>query len=163
MKIVGAVLRAVAFVGMTAIISLSGAATVFASPNAGPVAAFGSVLRFDPGNGVIIDYTVSDFRPSTDVVDYPRFGHLWEATLTVDAVQGTATPVLPFFNARVTTGRQAGRQYRILFQAYAPAAISPDSIGQGGKRTGKVYFDCNGSAPSSVVYHDGAQDLLTWQ
>jgi hypothetical protein len=63
------------------------------------------------------------------------------------------------FNARA----RSGRQYRILFQAYAQAAISPAAIPEGATSTGKIYFDCNGSPPAMVVYNDGAQDLLTWQ
>jgi Domain of unknown function (DUF1942) len=143
----------VAGVGLTP----TGVASAF--PNAGPVVAFGVPLQLDADNGVILGYTVDDFKPSTDPVEYPRFGHLWEATLTVEAIRGTATPILPFFNARARNGRQ----YRILFQAYAPAAISPGSLEQGQRSTGKIYFDCNGAPPEIVVYNDGAQDLLTWQ
>jgi hypothetical protein len=138
---------------------LSGIDVASAFPNAGPVVAFGTTVPSQADNGVVIDYTVTDFRPSTDEVEAFRVGHLWEATLIVTAVRGTATPILVFFNARA----RSGRQYRILFQAYAQAAISPAAIPAGATSTGKIYFDCNGTPPSMVVYNDGAQDLLTWQ
>jgi hypothetical protein len=136
-----------------------GGATASAFPNLGPVVAFGTSVPLEAGNGVVIAYTVRDFKPSTDDVEAFRVGHLWEATLTVDAVRGTATPILLFFNARARNGRQ----YRILFQAYAQEAISPAAVPEGATSTGKIYFDCNGTPPESVVYNDGAQDLLTWQ
>ncbi|KLO28855.1 hypothetical protein ABW16_11645 [Mycolicibacter heraklionensis] len=142
----------------------AGCPTAAAFPNVGEVAGFGAALRLYADNDVIIEYTVSDLRPSSDYVgEFPRFGHLWAANLTVEAVRGTATPVLPFFNARVTTGRQAGRQYRILFQADGAEGIHPGPIPQGVKSSGKIYFDCNGAAPAVVVYNDGGQDVLTWQ
>lgn len=160
MKILAALARAIGSAALAAVVvGLTGLATASAFPNAGPVARFGVPLQLDDGNGGVIDYTVADFKPSQDYVETLRFGHLWEATLTVHAARGTATPVLPFFNARA----QNGRQYRILFQGNTPAAIGPQSIPEGGTSTGKIYFDCNGTPPSIVVYNDGAQDLLTWQ
>jgi hypothetical protein len=140
----------------------SPAASAFPFPNAGPVVAFGTEVPLSAapgGNDTVIGYTVDDFKLSTDEVEAFRVGHLWEATLTIKAIRGTVTPVLPFFNARATTGRQ----YRLLFQAYAADAIRPDPIPQGATSTGKIYFDCNGKSPAMVVYNDGAQDLLTWQ
>jgi hypothetical protein len=143
------------------IIALAGApaASAFPFPNAGPVVAFGTRVPLDAGNGVAIGYTVADFKPSTDKVEAFRVGHLWEATLTVEAIRGTATPLLVFFNARAANGRQ----YRLLFQAYADNAISPGPVAEGTTSTGKIYFDCNGTPPTMVVYNDGGQDLITWQ
>lgn len=156
--------RALAVITIAVATGIAGCCTASAFPNVGEVAPFGTALRIYADNDVIIDYTVSDLRPSSDDVGtFPRFGHLWAAHLTVAAVRGTATPVLPFFNARVTAGRQAGRQYRILFQADGAESIDPGPIPQGEKSSGKIYFDCNGAAPAVVVYNDGAQDLLTWQ
>jgi Domain of unknown function (DUF1942) len=129
-----------------------------AFPNAGPVVAFGTQVPLEVRDGVVIAYTVTDLKPSTDEVEAFRVGHLWEATLTARAVHGAATPILPFFNARA----HSGRQYRILFQAAAADAISPDAIPEGATSTGKIYFDCNGTPPAKVVYNDGGQDLLTW-
>lgn len=143
---------------------LVGHCSASAFPDAGEVARFGDALRIHADNDVIIEYTVSGLQPSSDYVgEFPRFGRLWSANLTAEAVRGTATPVLPFFNARVTAGRQAGRQYRILFQAYGASGIDPGPIPQGEKSSGKIYFDCNGAAPAMVVYNDGAGDLLTWR
>jgi hypothetical protein len=141
------------------LVGLIGPGIASAFPNAGPVVTFGTTVPLQADNGVVIDYTVTDLKPSTDAVEAFRVGHLWEATLTVTAVRGTATPLLVFFNARA----RSGRQYRILFQAYAADAISPAAIPEGATSTGKIYFDCNGSPPVLVVYNDGAQDLLTWQ
>jgi hypothetical protein len=139
--------------------TLAGAGTASAFPNAGPVVPFGTRVPLDLGNGVVIAYTVSDFKASTDKVEVFRVGHLWEATLTVESLRGDATPILLFFNAR----GPSGRQYRILFQVYSPAAIRPDTVPEGGISTGKIYFDCNGTPPDMVVYNDGGQDLLTWR
>jgi hypothetical protein len=139
--------------------ALTGIGVASGFPNAGPVVPFGTTVPLQADNGVVIDYTVTDLKPSTDEVEAFRVGHLWEATLTVTALRGTATPILVFFNVRA----HSGRQYRILFQAYAQAAISPAAIPEGATSTGKIYFDCNGTPPSMVVYNDGAQDLLTWQ
>jgi hypothetical protein len=156
--IVRASVRTLALI-VAAMLTVVGAPTAAAFPNAGPVVAFGTRVPLHAGNGVVIGYTVADFRPSTDRVEVFRVGHLWEATLTVEAIRGTATPILPFFNARAANGRQ----YRFLFQVYSPNAISPNPLPEGSTSTGKVYFDCNGVSPSIVIYNDGAQDLLTWR
>jgi hypothetical protein len=85
-------------------------------------------------------------------------GKLYEATTTVNAQQGTVTPSIPFFNARAADGTN----YRVLFQAAAPEGISAKSLNQGGKSTGKIYFDVTGPVPNKVVYNDAVQDRLVW-
>src|SRR3954471_21500126 len=93
-----------------------------------------------------------------DVVKFPMAGTLWEATTTVDAVQGTVTPAIPFFNARADNGQN----YRALYQALAPEGVSGTPLPQGAESSGKVYFDVTGAQPTSVVYNDAVQDRLVW-
>lgn len=69
---------------------------------------------------MVTAYTVSGLRPSNDVVNAPVAGRLWEATTTVDAVQGTVTPAIPFLNARTDNGQN----YGVLFQAAAPQGLN---------------------------------------
>lgn len=100
-----------------------------------------------------------DLKPSTDrILNAPLVGRLWEISVTVKAVQGTVTPVIPFFNARAGDGHN----YLVLFQAFTPEGVSGATLAQGGQSTGKIYFDVTGDAPTSVVYNNGVQDLLTW-
>jgi hypothetical protein len=100
----------------------------------------------------------SNLRPGDDVVNFPVAGTLWETTTTVDAVQGTVTPEIPFFNARADNGQN----YRALYQALAPEGVSGTPLPQGAESSGKVYFDVTGAQPTSVVYNDAVQDRLVW-
>ena len=84
----------------------------------------------------------------------PVSGTLYEATATVQAVEGTATPVVTDFNARTATGAS----YHAV-----PAGVSPAPLQAGASNTGKIYFDVTGPAPESVVYSNGGQDLLIWK
>lgn len=97
----------------------------------------------------MIGYTVTGLNPSSDAV--PHNGQLYEATVTVDAPGGWATPLVPLFNARA----ESGQNYRVLAGGVGGAA-------PGGSSTGKLYFDVVGDEPNSVVYSDGVQDLLVW-
>jgi hypothetical protein len=63
---------------------------------------------------------------------------LYEADVTSDG----GVPMAALFNARA----ESGQNYRII----------------GGGIPGKIYFDVVGDTPNSVVYNDGAQDLLVW-
>ncbi|MGV0744891.1 DUF1942 domain-containing protein [Mycolicibacterium sp. XJ870] len=105
-------------------------------------------------DAVEIGYTVDGIRPSSDVVPHPINGRLYESTVTVDAVRGWVTPMVPWFNAR----SESGHNYRVLnVPGLSGAAIPP-----GAKTTGKIYFDVVGDVPNSVVYNDGTVDLLGW-
>lgn len=121
------------------------------------MAGLGASQRLTDG-AVVVNYTVSNLQPSNDVVNVPLAGRLWEATTTVKATQGTATPAIPFFNARSANGEN----YRVLFQAFAPEGIDAATLPQGGSSTGKIYFDVTGPTPTSVVYNDAVQDRLIW-
>jgi hypothetical protein len=88
----------------------------------------------------------------------PVSGTLYEATATVQAVEGTATPVVTDFNARTATGAS----YHAV-PAPTATGVSPAPLQAGASNTGKIYFDVTGPAPESVVYSNGGQDLLIWK
>jgi hypothetical protein len=117
----------------------------------------GSEAKLIDGN-VIQGWTISDLRPSSDVIPYPVAGTLWEATATDEALQGSATPIVSNLNARA----RSGETYRVLFGVATPQGVNPATLAQGQKTTGKVYFDVTGDAPDAVVYSAGGQDLLAW-
>lgn len=108
--------------------------------------------------GSEIGYTVMGLTPSADAVPYPVAGRLYEATTTIDAIQGTVTPIIPFFNARA----ENGDNYRVLANVFVPQGLSGGALGQGGRSSGKLYFDVVVAVPNSVVYNDGSHDLLGW-
>ena len=110
-------------------------------------------------NGVVQAWVVSDLRRSSDVIDYPVHGTLWEATATDVAVVGTVTPVVSNFNARAADGAT----YRVLFGAATPLGVNPATLAQGQHTTGKLYFDVTGTAPpESVVYNSMGTDRAVW-
>ena len=127
--------------------------------SAAPESASLGVMQSVTDGAVTTGYTVSNLRPSSDVVNVPLAGKLWEATTTVSAVNGTTTPAIPFFNARAANGEN----YRVLFQAFTPQGVNPATLQPGDKSTGKIYFDVTGASPTEVVYNDAVQDRLVWQ
>jgi hypothetical protein len=144
------------------------AATVAASGAIGIISApitfaetttqtIGSEGKLVDGN-VIQAWTISDLKPSTDVIPYQVSGTLWEATATDEAIQGAATPIVSNLNARA----ESGQTYRALFGVATPQGVNPATLGQGQETTGKVYFDVTGDKPDTVVYNAGGQDLLVW-
>src|SRR5690606_22916168 len=75
-------------------------ATAAPAPARPGVADFGATQHLHDG-GVTIAYTLEELEPSDDVVSNVALqGRLWEVSVTVEAVEGAATPVIPFFNAR---------------------------------------------------------------
>jgi len=106
---------------------------------------------------VVTSYTVWQPQPSSDVINVPIVGKLYESKVLVAAVEGAATPSIPFFNAR-----SGNDNYRVLWQAYAPNGLSGATLPQGANASGKIYFDVTGAAPTSVVYNDAVQDRLRW-
>jgi hypothetical protein len=113
---------------------------------------------YDAGGAVVTGWTVSGLNPSSDAIPYPVTGRLYEATSTVDADQGTVTPIVSNFNSRATDGET----YRALYNVATPQGVNPSALPPGARSTGKVYFDVTGATPNTVVYNDGAQDLLIW-
>jgi len=112
----------------------------------------------DSAGNVVQGWTISNLKPSSDVIPHPVYGTLWEATATDEAVQGGVTPIVSNLNARA----RSGETYRVLFGAATPQGINPATLAQGEKTSGKVYFDVTGDTPDSVVYNAGGQDLLVW-
>lgn len=143
------------------------AATVAASGAVGigaPIAfaetstqTIGSEGRLVDGN-VVQAWTISNLKPSTDVIPHQVNGTLWEATATDKAIEGAATPIVSNINARA----KSGQTYRALFGAATAQGVNPATLGPGQETTGKVYFDVTGDTPDSVVYNAGGQDLLVW-
>ncbi|KUI28701.1 hypothetical protein AU196_13215 [Mycobacterium sp. IS-1742] len=139
-------------VAATAIIVSGGAATVAPASATDNIKPFGGQERLiDWAGAPMIGYTVRNLSPSADPV--PHNGQLYEATVTVDAFGGSATPMVQMFNARA----ESSALYRVLADAGVGGPVPP-----GGSRTGKLYFDVVGDVPNSVVYNDGVRDLLAW-
>lgn len=159
MKITRSIMAAVVSVGIAAAGVVAPVAT--AAPTDPTTDTFGGWNRLiDDGGAVITVWQVSGLKPSTDTIPgYPLAGKLWEATAAVRAAKGTVTPIIPDFNARSANGTN----YPVLWQAATPAGISGATLQQGGKSTGKLYFDVTGPAPTQVVYNNGAADLLVWK
>lgn len=144
--------------GSIAAAVLFGAATVAPAWAVDDIKPFGQQETVRDAVGIEIGYTVRGLSPSADVIPYPVAGRLYEAMVTADAVQGPATPVIPFFNAR----SENGDNYRVLANVFTPQGLSGATLPPGGSTTGKLYFDVVGPVPNSVVYNDGTHDVLGW-
>ncbi|KUI41309.1 hypothetical protein AU197_01890 [Mycobacterium sp. IS-1590] len=107
---------------------------------------------------VIQGWTITNLKPSSDVIPYPVTGTLWEATATDQAIQGSVTPIVANLVARTADGQT----YRSLFEVATPQGVNPSTLAQGQETSGKVYFDVTGATPDSVAYSAGGQDLLVW-
>ncbi len=107
---------------------------------------------------VIQGWTITNLKPSSDVIPYPVAGTLWEATATDQAIQGPATPIVSNLNARAADGQT----YRSLFGVATAQGVNPSTLAPGQETSGKVYFDITGASPDSVVYNAGGRDLLVW-
>lgn len=140
----------------SAAIALSGAPVGAAAASAQP---FGTRETIgDPGGMMVTAYTVTGLAPSSDTIPYQVMGRLYEAQLTVEADRGSTTPVIPPFLARSASGQS----YRELSSVPTALGISPMSLMQGQRNSGKLYFDVTGEVPNSVAYNDGTKDLLLW-
>ena len=131
-----------------------GAPIAFAETSTQTIGSQGELVNGD----VVQAWTITDLKPSTDVIPHQVNGTLWEATATDKAVEGSATPIVSNLNARAKTGQT----YRALFGAATAQGVNPATLGPGQETTGKVYFDVTGDTPDSVVYNAGGQDLLVW-
>lgn len=119
--------------------------------------ALGSQGKLVDG-AVVQGWTITNLKPSSDVIPYSVRGTLWEATATDQALQGSATPIVSNLNARTADGQT----YRALFEVATAQGVNPSTLAQGQETSGKVYFDVTGASPDSVVYNAGGQDLLVW-
>ncbi|MGJ6124861.1 DUF1942 domain-containing protein [Mycolicibacterium sp. Y3] len=143
----------------TTFATLSLAVLTAAAAGAAPVSeSYGNQQKLDDAGGTVTAWTVDELHPSTDTLPVPVNGTLYEATATVQAVEGTATPVVTDFNARTATGAS----YHAV-PAPTATGVSPAPLQAGTSNTGKIYFDVTGPAPESVVYSNGGQDLLIWK
>jgi len=156
-KITTMIMTAVAAVvmAMTGVTSVPNAAAAYPI-----VGKLGSELTMTDSVGqVVLTWTVSDLKPSTDVTPgYTATGKLWEATATVRAIQGGVTPAISQFNA--VAPNQAA--YRVLWYVDSPTNISGATIPQGAQSTGKIHFDVTGPSPTTVTMNNGMEDLLIW-
>lgn len=158
MRISG-VIKAVLVTALSAIVMLA-TAPYSAAAGYPIVGRLGSPLTMTDSVGQIaLTWTVSGLQPSTDVMPgYPVAGKLWEATATVNALNGPVTPAISQFNA--VAPNQAA--YRVLWMVAAPSNISGATIPQGATATGKIHFDVTGPPPTTVTMNNGMQDLLIW-
>lgn len=149
--------KALAAAALTSIAVATSPAASAAYPITGKL---GSELKMTDSVGqVTLSWTVSNLRPSTDVMPgYPVAGKLWEATATVKALGGPVTPAISQFNA-VAPNAAA---YRVLWQVASPVNISGATIPQGAQSSGKIHFDVTGPAPTTVTMNNGMEDLLVW-
>ena len=153
--------RALVATGVTAgamvVVSIATAAT--ASAWWPVINKFGTQENLVDGAGTIVQgWTVNDLRPSTDVIGYPVRGRLWQASATDEAIRGTITPIISDMNARAPNGQT----YRAIFNVPLAEGLNPATMAQGGRTSGKLYFDVTGEDPDGVVYNNGIQDLLIW-
>ena len=141
-----------------------GAATIFGAPVAAAedagiiVSPIGGQAELVNG-AVVQSWTVLELQPSPDFIPYQVQGTLWEAIVTDEAVQGSATPIVSDFNARAADGVN----YRALFEVPTALGVNPATLAQGQEVGGKIYFDVTGADPSSVVYNSLGQDRIMWQ
>jgi hypothetical protein len=153
-------LKITTITALAATVATSGAVGIISTPIAlaeTSTQTIGSQGKLVDGN-VIQAWTISNLKPSTDVIPHQVSGTLWEATATDQAIQGAATPIVSNLNARA----QSGQTYRALFGVATPQGVNPATLGPGEETKGKVYFDVTGDKPDSVVYNAGGQDLFVW-
>ena len=104
-----------------------------------------------------VGWTVNNLRPSSDSIDWPVQGRLWEATATLRYVRGGCSlPYISRFNARASNGQD----YPELAAANTSEPIA--RVCPGDQSTGKLYFDVAGPDPDGVVYRTDFTDLLIW-
>ncbi|WP_369803623.1 MPT63 family protein [Mycobacterium sp. NAZ190054] len=134
--------------------AFAGAAVASAEPEVKYLGQPGELVN---GN-VVQQWTITDLKPSSDVIPYQPVGTLWEATATDEAISGSVIPIVSNLNARAKNGDT----YRVLFGVATPQGVNPSTLAQGQKTTGKIYFDVTGEQPDSVFYSDGGPDVVLW-
>lgn len=138
-------------------IGLGGSVAASAAP-AAPM-PLGTPQQLVSANGAVVtSYTVTDLKPSYDVIPYQVHGQLWQATASANAVTGTTVPIVSDFNARAMNGDN----YRAIFNVPLAEGFNPSPLMQGAAETGRLYFDVTGTTPNSVVYTSGMDNALTW-
>lgn len=137
----------------TAAMALGAAPLAMAETEAG----FGEAQDLVAPTGDTASVTVTDIALSSDQIPTEVEGQLYEATATIEAKEGTVTPVLSNFNARTADGQS----YQAVYEVPASEG-NPEPLTEGASTTGKVYFDVKGEAPDSVVYSDVGSDEVIW-
>lgn len=150
-------------VAMVALLMLAGVAapTAAAAMDGKCPHRFGAAQQItDAGGAVAQQWTVTDLRPSTDSAPgYPLAGQLWEATVSVHALSGSVTPIIP----NVYAVAHPGMRYQVLWQVASPGGLPAATIDQGQTSTGKVYFDVTGADPMAVIYaNGGTKPAMMW-
>lgn len=108
-------------------------------------------------NQGVVGWTVDNLRLSSDRIDWPVRGQLWELTATLRQVAGgCALPFISRFNVRASNGQD----YPELGAANPSEPI--ERVCQGNQSTGSLYFDVVGADPDTVVYRTNFTDLLLW-
>lgn len=137
----------------TAAMALGAAPLAMAETEAG----FGEAQDLVAPTGDTASVTVTDIALSSDQIPTEVEGQLYEATATIEAKEGTVTPVLSNFNARTADGQT----YQAVYEVPASEG-NPEPLTEGASTTGKVYFDVKGAAPDSVVYSDVGSEEVVW-
>lgn len=157
MKISTKIMTTAVAAAAIAMVGITEAPIASAYPNVGKLGS--TLTEVDSVGQVEFSWTVSNLQPSTDATPgYTPSGKLWEATATVNAIQGTVTPAISQFNA-IAPGQDA---YRVLWFVASPTNISGATIPPGAQATGKIHFDVTGAAPTTVTMNNGMEDLLIW-
>ncbi len=117
---------------------------------------FGVAQTLTASDGTVARYTVTQLGPSIDPI--PVTGRLFAATVTVQAVRGSATPLVGMFYARAA----GGLTYPVLGYATTAQGLSRDTLKPGEKATGRIYFNVVADTPNSVVCNNGMADLMRW-
>ena len=97
-------------------------------------------------NQGVVGWTVSSLQPSSDVVNWPVKGRLWESTATLRHVSWACS--LPFLS-RLNARASSGQDYPELATVNTSEPIV--RVCGGDPSTGKLYFDVVGPDPDSVV------------
>lgn len=101
-------------------------------------------------------WTVSDLKPSADVIPHTTAGTLWEATVTATLDAG-GVPIIAGFSAHSDDDH-----YPALWNVPSPLGIPPNALPPGGSATGKIYFDATGEPPTAVAYTVNGEDVVVW-
>lgn len=144
--------------GLGTLAAAGAVAAMIALGNNDPSSAnpIGARQTLPDAGGTVAAYSVTALTPSVDPV--PVRGRLYQATVTVEAQHGTVTPMVGCFNARTADGQS----YPALDVTTAQG-LSRDTVPQGRRATGRLYFDVVGQAPDTVVCNNGMADVLVWE
>lgn len=113
----------------------------------------------DAGGAVVEQWTVADLhKVSPTLPGYTPQDQIWEATVTVHAVNGTVTPIIP--NLYAMSGD--GGRYPVLWQVASPQGLPGATLAQGQTSSGTVYFDATGTDPMGVMFDSPGNAPLMW-